>query len=140
MRKTTFSILIMYLIVSGFSIINDTLFTVPPKWPKPLYDFSKNPLSLDKIELGRALFYDPILSRNNTISCTSCHSQFTAFAHVDHALSHGIDDKIGIRNAPVLINLAWFKLFLWDGAINHLDRVPCNTRSHRLSRSHAGFG
>ena len=36
-------------------------------------------------------------------------------------LSHGIDDQIGIRNAPALFNLAWQKTFMWDGAINHLD-------------------
>jgi cytochrome c peroxidase len=76
---------------------------VPKNFPKPVYDFSKNPLSEDKIQLGRALFYDPILSRNNMISCASCHSQFSAFTHVDHALSHGIEDKIGFQiNMSVL--------------------------------------
>jgi cytochrome c peroxidase len=94
---------------------------IPTNWPKPHYDFSSNPLSKEKIELGRTLFYDPILSRNNTISCANCHLQYTAFTHVDHALSHGIDDKIGTRNAPALINLAWNTAFMWDGAINHLD-------------------
>ena len=113
MKKLIFLFLILYCSITGFKIINDKLFSIPPKWPKPLYDFSKNPLSSDKILIGRALFYDPILSRNNTISCTSCHSQYTSFAHVDHSLSHGIDDKIGIRNAPVLLNLAWNKSFMW---------------------------
>lgn len=124
MKKLIFLFLILYFSLAGFKIINEELFTIPPKWPKPLYDFSKNPLSSDKILIGRALFYDPILSRNNTISCTSCHSQYTSFAHVDHSLSHGIDDRIGIRNAPVLLNLAWNKSFMWDGAINHLDMQP----------------
>ncbi|MBL7831216.1 MAG: cytochrome-c peroxidase, partial [Saprospiraceae bacterium] len=70
-------------------------FVVPKSWPEPVYNFKENALTTEKIELGRALFYDPVLSRNNTISCASCHSQYTAFAHVDHDLSHGIDDKIG---------------------------------------------
>ena len=78
-------------------------------------------MSEDKIQLGRALFYDPILSRNNMISCASCHSQFSAFTHVDHALSHGIEDKIGFRNSPALMNLAWQASFMRDGSINHLD-------------------
>jgi cytochrome c peroxidase len=78
-------------------------------------------LTKDKIEIGRAIFYDPILSSNNTISCASCHSQYNAFAHADHKLSHGIDDKIGVRNAPALQNLAWEKDFSWDGAVHHLD-------------------
>lgn len=97
------------------------LIEIPTYFPKPVYDFSKNPLSSQKIQLGRALFYDPILSRNQTISCASCHSQFNAFAHSDHALSHGIDDKVGTRNAPALMNLAWKNNFMWDGAIHHLD-------------------
>jgi cytochrome c peroxidase len=74
-----------------------------------------------RAELGRALFYDPILSLDSTISCASCHSPFNAFAHSDHALSHGIFDSMGVRNAPALFNLAWNKQFMWDGAINHID-------------------
>jgi cytochrome c peroxidase len=46
---------------------------------------------------------------------------YTAFTHIDHPLSHGIDDKIGKRNSPALLNLAWGKSFMWDGSINHLD-------------------
>ncbi len=105
----------------AFRAANDALFVVPSNFPQPVYDFTKNPISKNKIELGRALFYDPIFSRNNMISCASCHSQFSAFTHVDHALSHGIEDKIGFRNAPALMNLAWQKTFMRDGAVNHLD-------------------
>ncbi len=90
-------------------------------WPEPTYNFKKNPLDSAKIELGRWLFYDPILSKDSTISCASCHSPYNAFAHNDHALSHGIQDRIGTRNAPALVNLAWNKGFMWDGAVNHLD-------------------
>ncbi|MEZ5045992.1 MAG: cytochrome c peroxidase [Chitinophagaceae bacterium] len=99
----------------------DSSFQTPSYFPKPYYDFKKNPLSESKIALGRKLFYDPRLSRNGSISCANCHSPYNAFAHTDHALSHGIDDSIGTRNAPALFNLAWQPLFMWDGAINHLD-------------------
>lgn len=118
MKKST---IVIGLLLLGFTTIDEVVFIVPTKWPKPIYDFSKNPLTSSKITLGRALFYDPILSRNNTVSCASCHSQYAAFAHIDHPLSHGIDDRIGKRNAPALVNLAWQKNFMWDGAINHLD-------------------
>ena len=94
------------------------------QFPKPNYNFSKNPLDSLKIELGRKLFYDPILSQNNSTSCASCHSPYAAFAHNDHDLSHGIYDSIGPRNAPALFNLAWHKFFMWDGAINHLNPQP----------------
>jgi len=121
MKKLLVFLTLLFFILAGFTIVNDPLFSVPSKWPEPKYDFTRNPLSAEKVELGRALFYDPILSRDNTISCASCHSSYTAFAHVDHSLSHGIDNKIGTRNAPALMNLAWSDMFMWDGAVNHLD-------------------
>lgn len=106
------------------------LFEKPNGWEKPVYDFSQNPLHKDAVYLGRVLFYDPILSRDSTISCASCHSPYNAFTHVDHDLSHGIDGRIGTRNAPALMNLAWHKQFMWDGAIHHLDVQAMAPISH----------
>ncbi|MDP4685968.1 MAG: cytochrome-c peroxidase [Salibacteraceae bacterium] len=104
--------------------------TYPDSWPKPAYDTARNPLTEAGVWLGRNLFYDPALSNDNMISCASCHLSFTAFTHVDHALSHGIDDRIGTRNSLVLINLAWNKSFMWDGAVNHLDMQALAPISH----------
>ena len=106
--------------------------TYPASWPKQQYEFSKNPLTRQGIELGRRLFYDPILSRDSTISCASCHLSFTAFAHVDHTLSHGIENRIGTRNALVLSNLAWSTYFMWDGAVQHLDFQALAPIAHPL--------
>lgn len=99
-------------------------FYVPEGFPQPVYSFSNNPITKDGFELGRKLFYDPILSRDSTISCGSCHQQFAAFAHSDHRLSHGIDDQLGKRNAPGLFNMAWFPSFMWDGGVNHIEVQP----------------
>jgi cytochrome c peroxidase len=118
--KKLFVISFLIIIVLSFKTIDD-LFVVPKNFPKPVYDFSNNPLSAEKIALGKALFYDPILSKDNTISCSSCHLSYTAFTHTDHNVSHGIDNRIGVRNAPALMNLAWNKYFMWDGAVHHLD-------------------
>lgn len=125
-----------YLFVIGSIVLFSLAFTflkpiplyleIPKGWPKPHYDFSKNPLTEEGFQLGRQLFYDPILSRDNTISCASCHLQATGFTHVDHELSHGIDGKIGTRNSMTLMNLAWSKSFMWDGGVNHLDVQPLN--------------
>lgn len=128
-HKIIIGILICVLL-SAFHMTTEQLFKAPDNWPKPTYDFSRNPLTSQKVELGRKLFYDPILSGNNTISCASCHSQYSAFTHVDHDLSHGIDDRIGIRNSPALMNLAWHKTFMWDGAVNHLDVQALGPISH----------
>lgn len=120
MKNSYFILLIACLIGLGFSK-QTKLFNYPTYWPAPVYSFKKNLLTSEKILLGKVLFYDPILSLDSTISCASCHSPYTAFTHVDHALSHGINDRIGKRNAPALFNLAWQKKFMWDGAIAHLD-------------------
>lgn len=99
-------------------------------WPTYHYDTIANPLTPEKVYLGRVLFYDPILSADSTISCASCHSQYTAFTHVDHPLSHGIDDRIGTRNSPSLMNLAYQNTFMWDGAIHNLDAQALAPISH----------
>jgi cytochrome c peroxidase len=102
----------------------------PAGWPAPVYNFKKNPPTQEGFELGRALFYDPVLSRDSSISCSSCHLSFTGFAHTDHDLSHGIEGRIGKRNAPVLINLAWNPVFHWDGGVLHLEQQAINPIIH----------
>lgn len=121
MKKWLVSISGLFVALFGFLWTDAIELEYPNHFPIPIYDFSKNKLTEEKIILGKALFYDPILSLDGSISCASCHSPYNAFAHTDHDLSHGIDDKIGIRNAPPLFNLAWQNSFMWDGAISHLD-------------------
>ena len=121
MKKLIVLLLLTSLAFSAYKVTDILSFIVPTGWPTPAYDFTQNPLSTDKIALGSALFYDPILSRDSTISCATCHSPYSAFTHIDHPFSHGIDNKIGTRNAPALMNLAWSTSFMWDGAIKHLD-------------------
>jgi cytochrome c peroxidase len=117
----TFGILIFGIFSFSKWYYTPIYLDIPKDWPKPVYDFSKNPLTEEGFQLGRNLFYDPILSRDNTISCASCHLQQTGFTHVDHDLSHGIEGRIGTRNSMSLMNLAWSKTFMWDGGVNHLD-------------------
>jgi len=103
---------------------------IPKDWPAVVYNFEKNPPTLEGFELGRALFYDPVLSRDSSISCSSCHLSFTGFAHTDHELSHGVEGRIGKRNAPALVNLAWSPVFHWDGGVLHLEQQAINPISH----------
>lgn len=98
-----------------------TGFQKPANFPTPVYHFSTNTVTKDGFELGRKLFYDPILSANNTISCGSCHIQTSAFTHHGHTVSHGIFDRQGTRNSPPIMNLAWNTSFMWDGGIVDLD-------------------
>lgn len=96
-------------------------FEKPANFPEPVYHFSTNSVTKERFELGRKLFYEPQLSANNTISCGSCHIQTAAFTHHGHAVSHGIFDRMGKRNAPPIMNLAWNTSFMWDGGIADLD-------------------
>ena len=104
----------------------DIKLKIPKGFPKPIYNFKKNKLKPDIFILGRKLFYDNILSKDNTVSCGSCHQRIAAFAHIDHKLSHGIYAKIGTRNVPALQNLIWKDAYMWDGGINSLELQPIN--------------
>lgn len=101
-------------------------FTLPDGWPQPAYTFTNNTLTQAGFELGRKLFYDTRLSKDNTISCGSCHQQFAAFAHLDHNVSHGIHDLLGTRNTPALFNMAWQSSFFWDGGVTNIENQPIN--------------
>lgn len=99
-------------------------FETPAHFPPPLYRFTDNPVTPAGFNLGKTLFYDARLSRNNTISCGSCHIQENAFTHHGHDVSHGIEDRLGIRNTPAIQNMAWAPAFFWDGGVHDLDLQP----------------
>ena len=95
-------------------------FLSPKGWPAPAYNFNENPLTKEGIALGKKLFYDPVLSSDNTVSCATCHEPSAAFATYDHPLSHGVNN-LTTRNAPSLFNVAWQKEFMYDGRANSLE-------------------
>jgi cytochrome c peroxidase len=96
----------------------------PAHFPPAVYQHTSNPYSTKGYELGKRLFFDPILSANNTISCGSCHKPASAFADGGVALSKGVDGKTGKRHSPAIFNMAWNKSFMWDGGVNHIEIMP----------------
>ncbi|NOX46240.1 MAG: cytochrome-c peroxidase [Chlorobi bacterium] len=80
-----------------------------------------NPVTVEGVELGRYLFYDPILSRDYSFSCSSCHKQATAFCDSPKKFSKGIDGKLMVRNTMPLFNLAWYAEFFWDGRARSIE-------------------
>ena len=98
--------------------------TLPSNFPVPVYALDQNAPDRSAFELGRKLFYDPRLSRTGEVSCGSCHQQFVAFANADHRVSHGVDNRLGTRNAPALQNLRWHRALLWDGGVSNLEVLP----------------
>ncbi len=80
-----------------------------------------NPMTVEGIALGRKLFYDKILSKNNAQSCGSCHNQANAFSDNGKALSSGADGSLGTRNAQALVNPGFNRHFFWDGRVATLE-------------------
>lgn len=127
--------LITACILTVVSCINDPQivleepfgFEQPDHFPASTYTFELNPVTKSGFELGKKLFLDPILSRNNAIACSECHIQNFAFADKkEHAVSIGINNRLGKRNAQPIQNLAFMSEFFWDGGVTHLDFVPLN--------------
>ena len=79
-----------------------------------------NPSTDAKIELGRTLFFDPRLSRDNTISCASCHVPEYAFTDRKR-VSIGVDGGVSMRNAPSLLNAGFLKTVMFDAHLENLE-------------------
>ena len=131
MRILNVVLFLVFISYSFIVVVTDKHpFYIPKHFPKPYYQFKDVPQGRLRFELGRTLFYDPALSRDSSISCATCHLQYSGFTHIDHPVSHGIDGRIGTRNSPVMINLAWNKFFHWDGGVIHLNAQAINPLTH----------
>lgn len=81
----------------------------------PIPDLPRdNPLTVERVDLGKKLFYDKRISINDQQSCADCHAQERAFTDARHA-ARGAEGEFGSRNTMPLFNLAWKKEFFWDG-------------------------
>ncbi len=80
----------------------------------------ENPITPAKTALGRRLFFDPILSRDFTLSCASCHDPRRAFTD-SLSVAVGVQGRHGTRNAPTLVNRAYGKAQFWDGRAASLE-------------------
>ena len=81
---------------------------------------AENPMTAEKIELGRKLFFDPLLSLDNSVACASCHQPEDGFASSEK-VAVGIEGKLGTRNAPTVLNRGFGKHFSWDGKSDSLE-------------------
>jgi len=131
MKKTIQSIAII-LLFTGCST-NDTepiiydnpelTLNIPIDFPELNSSVYNNMPTQYGVELGEKLFFDRQLSADNTISCSSCHKQESAFAdHNPKAI--GIEGRIGLRNAPPVQNMAFMQFYNWDGNKLQLENQP----------------
>jgi cytochrome c peroxidase len=79
-----------------------------------------NPLTEQRVQLGRKLFFDPILSIDHTVACASCHQPDHGFAGPG-AKPRGIRGQGTTRKAPTLLNRAYGAAFFWDGRETTLE-------------------
>jgi cytochrome c peroxidase len=79
-----------------------------------------NPLTAEKVDLGRRLFFDRRLSRDGSVACVSCHDQERAYSD-GRAIAVGVFGRPGRRNAPALINRGYGRIFFWDGRAASLE-------------------
>jgi cytochrome c peroxidase len=80
----------------------------------------ENPITAEKIDLGRRLFFDRRLSRDRSIACASCHNPDRAFSN-GRPVAIGVFKRVGRRNAPALINRGYGRAFFWDGRTTTLE-------------------
>ncbi len=114
-------------------VLPSTPFNYAPNWGGMLTHMAGQDLGITNAgaTLGRVLFYDKILSIDNTISCGSCHHQSTAFSD-ETRLSSGINHQLTDRNAPAIINLYDDNLLFWDGRATSIKELVLKpVRNHK---------
>ena len=81
---------------------------------------SDNPLTKEKLELGKQLFFAPRLSLYNTVSCATCHDPEKGWSNGER-FATGVRGQVGGRSAPTVINSGYFYFQFWDGRANHVE-------------------
>ena len=83
-----------------------------PVWMPPPVVPADNPMTTEKVELGRHLFHDQRLSADGTLACATCHRQDRAFAD-PRRVALGVDGRPGTLNPPGLANVAYLPVLTW---------------------------
>ena len=87
---------------------------LPPEVP------ADNPVTAAKVELGRKLYFDARLSKDDTVSCATCHDPRSGFAE-PKPVSTGVGGAQGVRNAPTVLDAAFLREQFWDGRAPTLE-------------------
>lgn len=91
-----------------------------PPWFPDMEIPPENQLTAERIALGRKLFYDVRLSRDESISCGTCHRQSNAFAE-NQPIATGVDQRLGLRNTTTLANIGFTDIMFMDGGVITLE-------------------
>ncbi|MDD3469673.1 MAG: cytochrome c peroxidase [Thermoguttaceae bacterium] len=119
-KKTLMMAVLLGVSTAAFALVQAA---APPKVARtaPLPKIpADNPMTSEKIELGKMLYFDTRLSKDGTISCASCHNPVTGWDDVNPT-SEGVGGKHGARNSQTVLNSAFAKVFFWDGRAATLE-------------------
>lgn len=92
---------------------------IPEHFPQMIIP-ADNPMTLEGVALGRKLFYEELLSGDNTMSCAECHMPEFGYSDPEQ-FSTGITGAVGTRNSMSLANMGWQQFFFWDGRAATLE-------------------
>ena len=120
---------------SGLKPIGKPVEIIAPLGLPPVPIPADNPPTEDTIALGRRLYYDPIISVDQSISCASCHAPQFAFSD-NRSFSKGVGDKLGTRHAPTVINSAYSNLQFWDGRAASLEEQAIGPMANPVEMAH----
>jgi cytochrome c peroxidase len=94
-----------------------------------------NPMTPEKIELGKLLYFDKRLSKDKTIACVTCHDPTKGWA--EHTpTSTGIDGQVGGRNSPTVVNAAYATSQFWDGRMETLEQQALGPIENPIEMGH----
>ncbi|MGK0366366.1 MAG: cytochrome c peroxidase [Saprospiraceae bacterium] len=126
MHKTAilFSLLLFFGCVKEVEIVTETprfptLMEIPQGFPEMQHP-EGNEFTRERWELGKKLFFDPVLSADSSISCASCHESSLGFSD-NKSVSLGVEDRPGRRNSSPLANVGYHPYFTREGAVPTLE-------------------
>ena len=94
--------------------------TLPLGLPEYHIADKDNPMTVEKVELGRKLFFDTALSADHTMSCATCHDPDKGWSN-GLPLAEGVNGQSGKRNVPTIVNAAFNRAQFWDGRAYSLE-------------------
>ncbi|MFW6169146.1 MAG: cytochrome-c peroxidase [Planctomycetota bacterium] len=101
--------------------------------PVPIPD--DNPMTAEKIALGKKLYFDPRLSKDGTISCATCHDPQMAWTE-HRPTSEGFEGQVGDKNSPTVINSAYAPEQFWDGRADSLEEQALGPMENPIEMGH----
>jgi cytochrome c peroxidase len=131
---------------------SEPVISVRPVWPigtpvmiatplglPPVPVPADNPVTVQKVALGKRLFFDNSLSIDKSVSCAKCHDPGNGFAYAGD-VSTGVGGKKGTRNSPTIINAAYYTSQFWDGRENTLEKQAEGPVQNPVEMAHSLAG